>query len=84
MATTTATTTNTPAPDQRLDLVLGAKGIADTLGISVRQAKHLISRGLLPVGRLGGHLATSKFLLAQAIANALAAAAAPDGDGGDA
>lgn len=55
-----------PANDNHHDLLLGVPAIATHLGLTVRQARHLIyDRQSLPTFKLGGSVAARKTTLAK-------------------
>lgn len=41
---------------QQADLCLGAEGISEHLGVSIRQARNFITNGDIPVFKLGGRV----------------------------
>lgn len=53
-----------PALDGR-DLLYGVKEIANHLGRSEKQVRHWVRKGLIPTGRMGGTICSTKSGLAR-------------------
>jgi hypothetical protein len=52
-----------PANDEPLDLIWGADAIAKHLGLSRRQAFHMLEKGQLPARKAGGKWVASRRVL---------------------